>query len=620
MTMTSSPSGASRIANATARLPKPMTKYFVYCRKSSEAEDRQILSIESQEKELSSCAQREGLTISKVFKEEKSAHKRGRPIFAKLMREIERTKAAGLLVWQPNRLARNAYDGGWLITAMDEGSLKEIRTPFRTYANSPDDKFFLQLEFGMAKKDSDDKSINVKRGLRQKVHEGWRPGIAPVGYLNDKSKERGERDIQIDPERFTLVRKIFELYLARGHSVSQICDIAANEWGLRTRETRRMGGKPLSISHIYRILTDPFYYGEFYWGGELVKGKQRPLITIAEYDKVQELLGRKGKPRAKHRLFAFTGLIRCGECGSMITAEEKRQGICCECKLKFSTLNRDDCPRCGTRIEQMANPVLLHYVYYRCSKKKNRHCQQRYVKREALEEQVDAALARVELMPGFKDWALDKLRDHFQSDKEVQSSVGASLSKALEDVQAKLKNLLTLKLSPLNTNGSLLSDEEYAQQKSALVKEKHALEEKQRDQGQSFEDWMALCERAFEFAAEARCLFARGDWETKRSILSALGSNLTLMDQKVLINQPNPFLEGIEATIKDIPEASPNFEPLEPRKDIDFTERIARFDAQISYLLRGWNDVRTYWLKSPDSDLFRLPQLSPEENELRMAA
>src|SRR6185295_10521313 len=152
-----------------------------------------------------------------------------------------------------------------------------------------------------------------------------------------------------------------EVFLAGTHSVSQIRDIASNEWGLRTRHTKRMGGKPLSVSHMYRTLTDPFYYGYFYWGGELVKGSHRPMITVKEYDKAQALLGKNGRPRLQHREFAFTGLIRCGECTAMITAEEKSQVICPVCKLKFSHLNRSDCPTCNTLIESMNGPTFLHY-------------------------------------------------------------------------------------------------------------------------------------------------------------------------------------------------------------------------------------------------------------------
>lgn len=573
-----------------------MIKFFIYCRKSSEAEDKQILSIESQERELLNYVQREGLTVIKTFKEEKTAHKRGRPIFGEVLNALERGQAQGLLVWQPNRLARNAYDGGWLITAMDEGFLKEIRTPFKTYYDTPDDKFFLQLEFGMAKKDSDDKSINVKRGLATKVRLGWRPGTAPLGYLNDKSKERGERDIIVDPERFHLVRRMFELFLTGSYSVSKIRNIANTEWGLKTRQTKRMGGRPLSLSHIYNILTEPFYYGYFYWNGELIKGKHQTMIKAKEYDTVQSLLGRKGTPRLKHRDFAFTGLIRCGECDSMITAEEKRQIRCSACRFKFSYLHCNDCPKCNTKIDSMKSPALRHYVYYRCSKKKKRSCSQRYITLEELEKQIDQRLASIQISPEFRDWALGIVKDH--QNKTEQESISDSLMKSYKSVEARLSNLLNLKLSPLNADGGLLTDKEYAHQKALLIREKQQIEESMGHQEQSFDEWIKICKKAFNFAVYARCWFVEGDSEVKKAIISTLGSNQTLMNQKVLINQANPLLFAIENTRKDIPEASPDFDTLEPGKRFDFSSSNGDLAKRIPDLLRSLNDVRTIYLKS----------------------
>ncbi len=595
-----------------------MTRYFIYCRKSSEAEDKQILSIESQERELTDYAKQEGLTIAGVLKEEKTAHKRGRLVFGKLMTALERHKAEGLLVWQPNRLARNAYDGGWLITAMDEGWLKEIRTPFKTYHNTPEDKFFLQLEFGMAKKDSDDKSVNVKRGLSAKIRMGWRPGVSPLGYLNDKTKERGDRDIIVDPERFPLVRQIFDLFLTGKYSVSQICDIANNNWGLRTRQTKRMGGKPLSLSHIYHILIEPFYYGYFYWGGELVKGSHQPMISVSEYDHVQKLLGRKGRPRLKRHIFAFSGMIRCGECGAMVTAEEKRQVICSQCKHKFSYVNRDDCPQCKSKIDEMKEPVFLHYVYYRCTKRRNPRCTQKYIKAEELEKQIDQALAKFQVSIRFRDLALKLIRDYYRNSKAVQENVAESLSKSYNDVQVRLTNLLNLKLSPLNTNGGLLSDEEYVQQKDLLMQEKHRIEEKLRDQGQSFEDWMKLCEKAFDFAVHARCWFYEGDWETKRMILSSLGSNLILLNKKVAIKLENPLLVAVEKAVNDTPERSSDFATLEPERALVSTRRNEILESKIPDLLRGLNDVRTLWFLSDERWVFEV--YTPKSDTIRIAA
>jgi len=180
-------------------------KYILYCRKSTESEDRQVLSLDDQERELTAIEKRENLKVVERFGgagkgESHTAFKRGRPIFNLIMQKIEAGKANGLLVWHANRMARNAFDGGWIITAMDEGKLLEVVTPSRTYRNTPDDKFFLQLEFGIAKKSSDDSSVAVKRGLKTKVQMGWYPSRAPLGYLNTVTKEKGTNEIIKDPE------------------------------------------------------------------------------------------------------------------------------------------------------------------------------------------------------------------------------------------------------------------------------------------------------------------------------------------------------------------------------------------------------------------------------------
>src|SRR3989338_2089138 len=150
-------------------------KYVIYCRKSTEDPERQVISIESQERELLAYAEKNKLQVYGVFKETGSAHKRGRPIFNQILDLFEDGKANAWLVWQPNRIARNTADGGTVISLMDERKIAELRTPEKTFVNSPDDKFILLLEFGMAKKYSDDMIVSVHRGLKTKVLAGWRP-------------------------------------------------------------------------------------------------------------------------------------------------------------------------------------------------------------------------------------------------------------------------------------------------------------------------------------------------------------------------------------------------------------------------------------------------------------
>lgn len=149
-----------------------MPTYFLYCRKSSEAEDRQILSIDSQVTEMKRLAAKRGLKISAVLTEAKSAKAPGRPVFNSLMERLYRSEADGILCWKLDRLARNPVDGGAIIWAMKEHDVK-IVTPFQSYSQADDNVVWMYLEFGMAQKYVDDLSRNVKRGLHAKAESGW---------------------------------------------------------------------------------------------------------------------------------------------------------------------------------------------------------------------------------------------------------------------------------------------------------------------------------------------------------------------------------------------------------------------------------------------------------------
>ena len=108
-----------------------MTKYFIYCRKSTEEEERQILSIEAQLAELRDFAKQNNLFVIKEYTESRTAKEPGRPIFNEMLGEIEKGNASGILAWNPDRLARNSVDGGRVIYLMDPIGLEPIISPMR---------------------------------------------------------------------------------------------------------------------------------------------------------------------------------------------------------------------------------------------------------------------------------------------------------------------------------------------------------------------------------------------------------------------------------------------------------------------------------------------------------
>jgi hypothetical protein len=86
-------------------------------------------------------------------------------------------------------------------------------TPAQSYAREDDNIILMYIEFGMAQKYVDDLSKNVKRGLKTKIENGWYPGVAPVGYFNRTNKLTGENTLIKDPERFPLIRRMWDLML-----------------------------------------------------------------------------------------------------------------------------------------------------------------------------------------------------------------------------------------------------------------------------------------------------------------------------------------------------------------------------------------------------------------------
>ncbi|MFA5742597.1 MAG: recombinase family protein [Candidatus Paceibacterota bacterium] len=471
-------------------------KYFLYARKSTDEEERQVLSIEAQLMELKEFAAKEGLEIADQFIEAKTAKVPGRPIFNQMIARIESGGPFGILSWHPDRLARNSVDGGKIIYLVDTGKIEGLKFPTFWFEPTPQGKFMLNIAFGQSKYYIDNLSENVKRGLRQKLKNGEYPAYAPVGYLN----ELRHHTIIKDPQRAEIIKKIFEAYATGKYTLENLQKLSFS-LGLVGQRKK----KAIALSKLQDVLKNPFYYGLFRFKGEIYQGNHEPIISKQLFEKVQRIMREHGKPQAKSlKPYTFRGVFKCGECGRQITAE--------------------------TRVK----PSGKAYTYYRCTKK-NRVCSQKYIGEQKLKQQLNKLFQKVALNAEWKDNFLKRWeKDH----KELSTTANASaqnLKAELRTVEAKLNRLLDSYLD------QAISREEYVAKKQKLLNRKVEINEELENFGRKGNVRLGLFKEWILQAFQANSIAESENLEGKRDFLKKIGSDYLIAGQKPIISLQKPW-------------------------------------------------------------------------------
>ena len=345
-------------------------KYCLYARKSTESDEQQALSIPAQIKEMEAIAQKLNLNVTGVKQESHSAKESGqRPVFRELLEDIARGTYTGILTWAPDRLSRNAGDLGSVVDLMDQKKLVHIQTYGQTFSNSPNEKFLLMILCSQAKLENDNKSMNVKRGLRARVEMGLWPCRPPTGYTKFKRMDQKCESV-IDPERAAIIKQIFEKVGYDGWSGRKIYHWLKDDIDFKTEANMH-----LSLGNLYKILENHFYYGRFEFpkkSGNWYNGAHEPIITKELFDLVQiQIKNQTLQPRSEQKEFAFTKIMTCGLCGSGITADEK--------------------------FKKQKNGVTRRYVYYKCTRIRDSQCPCGYINEDDLIVQLQGLMDDLEI-------------------------------------------------------------------------------------------------------------------------------------------------------------------------------------------------------------------------------
>lgn len=632
-----------------------MQKTVVYCRKSSESDERQVQSLDDQQTELKNFVSRfneyartpdEKFQVVETLTESYSAKKSGqRLVFNDLIEKAENRKFDCVLVWSIDRISRNGGDVERIISLLESGKIKQVRTPSQEFRNEPFHKYMLVQAVANAKLENDQKGVNVVRGLKSKIRDGNWIGWARIGYLNCGDR-KGKKWVDKDPVRFEILKRLWELFATGTYSMPAIKK-KAEEMGLRARPTKATPeGSMVGINTYYNLFRDVFFIGKMQVGkkqgvkslqdikemilkneikGEvfedyaIVQGSHPPMVSEELFYRVQEILKEKGlshfaRPRTKE--FVFSGMIRCGYCEGSVVCEDKLKYRCFHCKKWMTASNTikipTHCVCCGEILGKKTFQNVRHHSYAHCTGKKNgkKACVQGHyetgrvkvsVSLGELEAQIDALLARLSMDEDVYDYCIKTLKsEHFQNSIMQDHSLTA-LQKDHKLARGKMDKLVEMRL-----NGEIDADL-FANKKNELEVKLSEVMKKLESLNKNNTDWVAQTENFLNMAAKARYVFKTGTIHTKREILKSMSSHIFLKEGKLSFKLRKPF----DVMIKEEPTKAVNSTIENKIQGFDsHSKKTAQslFDPKFSEWLRIVNNVRDIFQKQ--TEYVYIPDLS----------
>lgn len=477
-------------------------KYIQYSRKSTEAKERQALSIEEQNSECLKCADRENLNIILKLQESKSSFKpHNRPQFDRMIEVLQLGQADAILTWKPDRLCRNPEEGGKLLQMLQDGVIKEIRTAMGDVYTQESDHLVLQIHFGMANQYSRNLSQNVKRGISYKRERGEYTGPAPICYEN--FGERGKRNIRPISWEANLLKEAIELMKTGKYSLGYLVNYLYDK-GLRPKR-----GFKISKSHLYRILTNPVLYGCFISKGELYQGNFEGIICKDSFDELQEAINGRSKPKVKSHGHWINGLIKCPDCGCSITTTVKEK--------YYKGTNRN-----------------AEYSYHHCTHRKG-ECEQKAITSLELENELEKNIDRIVISEDIWNLGMELFRSKHKEESEKNSEEFDRLQRMKDVLEKRLYKIIEMR-----TNDEL-TKEEFIEQKNIIVQEKTRINGRLNDHDSSVDNWLELSEKFLNNAFYARKIIKGGDSNLKRKFLIDVSENLYLKDKKLVFSFKKPY-------------------------------------------------------------------------------
>ena len=461
--------------------------YYAYTR-VSDARQGEGVSLKQQLDAIERYAAKQDLKIAEHFEEQKTAAKRGRPVFSKMLRLLKTGKASGVLMHKIDRSARNLKDWAELGELIDSGT--EVHFVNESLdLSSRGGRLSADIQAVVAADYIRNLREETKKGFYGRLKQGFYPMPAPLGYLDAGA---GKPKIP-DPERAPLIKKAFELY-----STGKYSQVALGE-ELYQLGLRKKNGKRLDQNTLGRILRFPFYMGLIHIekNNETYLGVHQPLISKNLFEQVQRVLsGNFTGVRISHD-FPFRQLFWCKLCGRSLIPETQKG-----------------------------------HVYYRCQ---NKRCPTKGIRQEPMEQGIIEKIVGVDLSPEQHDYLKQKF-DEFQQNwgQKSQQAIEAEEIQ-LSQVKDRLNRLTDAYLD------NAVDRETFEQRKTALLMERRGVEDRIQDLRNGSPDLPKKLNRLLELLKSPYLQYLSGSPDEKKELIQNVCSNRTLAEKTLEISYALPF-------------------------------------------------------------------------------
>ncbi|WP_300394166.1 recombinase family protein [Henriciella sp.] len=477
------------------------------------------VSLEAQKEAILGFASRNNITVSRWFDEKVTAAKRGRPVFNRMVSELKRHKADGVIFHKIDRSARNFADWARIGDLAEAGIDIHFATESLDF-RSRGGRLTADIQAVIAADYIRNLREETIKGIEGRLKQGLYPFKAPIGYLDNG---RG-RPKTIDPVKGHLVRQLFELYASGQYSLYSLTDEAARI-GLRNN-----WGRPLAKTGIEKILRNPFYVGLMTVpsSGRTYKGVHEPLVSVSLFDDVTAVReGRDNKKSTKHN-HVFRGLFRCALCdGAMIPERQKGK------------------------------------VYYRCHE---RNCATKTIREDRLEAELVQSLKRVKL----SETEADKLKALFQDwldRKRVEDDTDRAEFELMK-IQERLSRLTDMLID------GVIDEEAFQKKRAAIMLDEQRWQEIAARKADNDRN-IAVLDKFLERAKSLVSLYQMADPAMKRELAVFATSNRAVSPGTVEIEPSIEFAGARKALeTQDVTFIDPLLE-LRPMK-----RRLTKADGQ----------------------------------------